>query len=322
MKTRYMLVDVSNILHRTFFVHAKRDIQEIIGLAWNTTFTTLNKYFKDIKPDQLIFAFDHPSSNWRKKHTQSEECVSGRLYKGNRHLNMTPTERERYETFQGFIQDFEGLMREHTSIVCLTEPSLEADDLIAGFVQQYGDENKIFIISADKDLHQLLTSENIVVVNPDKKCEMYHTEIDVDYSMFIKCFRGDPGDNVQNAFPGVREDRLKKAYDDDYELLNIMQTVWHVKDADGNIVKSFKVHKLYKENELLINLTMQPENIRKLMSHSIKREMMFHGQFSHFDFLRFLGKYNLKNVASRLEYYIPMLSKTAPTSLLVEEQTS
>lgn len=302
MKKTYILFDMSNLLHKTFYINAREDIEILAGLAYHTSLVTLNKYFKQYKPDQTIFVFDR--GNWRKYYTQSEECYSGKLYKGHRRQKMSPSEKKRYQVFLNFINDFEQLIREHTGIVCLAGDMLEADDLIAGFVEIFSDQDNIVIVSADKDLLQLLKYPNVTLVDPTtgKNRTLEEWDNDADYFLFHKCLRGDPGDNVQAAYPRIRSTKIKEAYTNEYVRVNLMNETWT--DHTG---REFVVGKLFNENQMLMDLTKQPLCVRRKIFEVIEHELNNPGKFSHFHFLKFLGKYQLKNVANNLESFIPLL---------------
>jgi hypothetical protein len=297
-----LLIDMSNILHKTFFVNAKEDIETLNALAYHTSLITLNKYHKIYKPSKTVFVFDR--ENWRKWYTTSDLCYSGKIYKGQRRQNMTPSQRKRYETFLEFVNDFEQLMRSHTGIACLAAHGLEADDLISGMVEVYSEEDEVVIVTADKDMLQLLRYPNVQLVDPTtgKNRTLEEWDNDADFFMFNKCIRGDVGDNVQAAYPRIRSTKIKEAYDDPYKRVNIMNDVW--KNQTG---KELSVKELFEENEMLMDLSKQPQCVRRKIFETISYEIDNTGQFSHFHFLRFLGKYQLKKVANQLETFIPLL---------------
>jgi 5'-3' exonuclease len=304
--SKYIVFDISNILYRTFFANKDVDADTSAGLAHHSALMTLQKYFREHKPHKVIMAFDRAS--WRKKYTADENvCISRKPYKGNRRQGMTPSERQRYDRFLEHLNSFEELMRIHTSVVCLYEEGLEADDLIAGFVQQYSTD-EIIIISADKDLVQLLRHPNVGLIDPSTGKDRRHDEKvwnkDAEYFIFEKCIRGDAGDNVQSAFPRVRSTRIKKAYDDAFELVNLMNERWtHI---DG---REFLVKDLYEENKLLMDLELQPECVRNKINETIEREMTNPGKFSYFHVMKFLGKYQLKKIAESIDQFAGMLSR-------------
>ncbi len=300
----YLVFDISNLLYRTFFINKKEDDVTVAGLATHMALTTLNKYFKQYQPHKVVMAFDRPS--WRKEYTKTDACVSKKLYKGNRRQKMTPKEKEKYREFMEHLKDFEIMMREHTSVICLTSDQLEADDLVAGFVQMYADENDITIVSSDKDLMQLLAYPKVTLIDPNsgKARTLDDWDGDAELFMFEKCLRGDPGDNVQSALPRIKKTRIRKAYKDPFERANVMHATWTAPDGTEFIVKH-----LFKENELLMDLRCQPEDIERKMVTTIMKGMKDPGHFNYFHFMKFLGKYELKKIAEQAELFANMLSR-------------
>ena len=308
MKPTFLVLDVSNLLYRSFYANREADDVTIAGLAHHQALALLNKYYRKFRPDKLFMTFDRP--NWRKIYTLSSDCYSGRVYKGHRRQNMTPAEQVKYAKFCTHLREFEMLMTEHTSVVCLMSEGednrgLEADDLMAGVVQNYNHSHNIVIVSADKDLMQLLRYKNVTLLDPatDKERTLVDHNDDADYFMFEKCIRGDMGDNVGSALPRVRSTKIKIAYDDTYEREKMMHTTWT--DQEG---KEFSVQKLFNENKLLMDLSAQPEDIKQLINTTIEKAIKDPGKYSHFHFLRFCGKYDLKRVSDQVEQFVPMLS--------------
>lgn len=302
--SRYLIYDISNLLYRNFYANKSEDDITIAGLAHHQALLTLNKYFKEHKPDKVVMAFDR--SNWRKEYTKSDRCISKKIYKGNRRKDMTQKEREKYERFLGHLGEFENLMKEYTSVVCLSCDGLEADDLVAGFVQKYSKDNEIVIVSTDKDFIQLLGNPNTILINPadGKPRTLEEWDNDAELFMFEKCIRGDAGDNVQSAYPRVRKTRIMKAWEDPVERVNMMHEMWTNHEGKELMVKN-----VFKENEILMDLRKQPDKYRELIKDTIKREMEDPGEYSYFHFLRFLGKYDMKKVASQAEVFATMLSR-------------
>ena len=302
---KYCLIDVSNLLYRTFYANVQESEDTIAGLAMHSALNTMNKYFKMFKPDRLVMVFDRNS--WRKDYTASEACLSKKPYKGNRRQNMTPGQQAKFERFKHHLGEFETLITNYTTVVTLAQFHLEADDLIAGFAKKYGNEdNQVVIVSADSDLLQLTRYENVSVISPatDKPQSLAEYDGDPMYYLFQKCIRGDSTDNVQSAFPRVRATRIKAAYDDPYEMTKLMKETWINENKE-----EFVVEDLFKENQLLIDLEKQPENIRMLIDETIEEELEKHKRFSMFDILKFIGKYKLKKIQETIDQYVNMLSR-------------
>lgn len=302
---KYLILDVSNLLYRSFYANPNEDADTTAGLTMHSALNVMNKYFKLFKPDRVIMCYDR--SSWRKEYTASEACISKKPYKGNRRKDMTPAQEAKFARFISHLEDFETLMSEHTTIISLAEKGLEADDLIAGFVQIYEDDsNEITIVSTDSDLLQLARYRNVKVFSPatDKEQVLDDFFNDPLYYLFHKCVRGDPTDNIQSAFPNVKSTRIKKAYDDPAERVQLMEECWTNENQ-----KKFAVKELFKENQILIDLEKQPADIRMKIFDTVEREMNRKRQFSMFHFLKFLGKHQLNKIKEQLDSYVPLLSK-------------
>lgn len=301
---RFLLFDISNMLYRTFFAQKDEDDETLAGLATHSALMTLNKYYKQFKPDRVVMAFDR--SSWRKVYTASDVCYSKRPYKGNRRKDMSPSQQAKYQRFMAHLAEFETLIEKYTTIVTLAGDRLEADDLIAGFVQAHT-EDEVIIISSDSDMSQLLKHPNVTIISPatDKPVTL-EKEYDGDPELFLffKCMRGDSTDNIRSAYPRVRSDRLKKAYTDPYEMVQMMKETWVNENNEEMVVEL-----MYEENQLLIDLEQQPDPIRTLMFKVIDEAMVAEKQFSYFHIMKFIGKYQLNKIRDNIDQYLPMLSK-------------
>lgn len=299
----WLLFDISNMLYRTFHGNANEDDDTVAGLATHMALVTLNKYFKQFKPTHVVMAFDR--SSWRKQYTASEQCLSKRAYKGNRRQNMTPAQQLKFQAFMGHLREFESLIDKHSTVITLAKDGLEADDLIAGWVQRHSTDFNT-IISTDSDLLQLTKFERTQVISPatDKPQSLAEYDNDAEYYLFQKCIRGDSTDNVQSAFPRVRKTKIKAAYDDPFERVQLMKSTWT--DQEG---REFVVEDLFKENQTLIDLEKQPVDIRGLMDDAIEQALARDRNFTLFHFMKYLGKYKLDKIAASFDQYLPLLSR-------------
>jgi hypothetical protein len=317
-----MLVDTANILFRVASAHGKYGPEgtpeEKAGLAMHMALNTLNKFYKQIKPDHVAVTFEG-GQNWRKAYTASEACVSKRPYKGNRVKDPS------MEPFFELIKSFEDLARNHTSLVCLGNDICEGDDLFAGYVEKYTAEgDEVFGLSGDKDFVQLLDIENFTLLNPDKlgadrSKDKNGNLIDAKYFMFEKAFRGDAGDFVMAAYPRVRSTRLQKAYTDQYELTNMLNETWVFAEPSTGEERTFRVGDLYEENQLLMNLRRQPDWVKEEIQKTLEHEAVHHGQFSLFHFQKFCGKHGLKKISEDVTHFIDLFSNSGRNSEHKEE---
>lgn len=302
---KYICFDISNLLFRSFFVNRSETEDTTAGLAIHTALLMLNKYFKKYKADRVVMAFDRKS--WRKEYTASDKCISKKPYKGNRRQDMTPAQQEKYAQFMNHMKEFETMIDQYTTIITLYADQLEADDVIAGFCQIVASpENEIIIISTDSDLLQLVQYDNVKVISPATDEPQSLAEFDNDplYYVFQKCIRGDSTDNVQAAYPRVRSARIKKAWTDPFERVQLMKEQW-----TNEHKMDFIVEQLFQENQKLIDLSRQPAEIRKLIFETVDMALERHRTFSIFFILKFIGKYRLNKIKESIDQYIPLLSK-------------
>jgi len=304
---KFCVFDISNLLHRSFFANPNPDDSVSAGMAHHMGLNMLNKYYKQYRPDKIVMAFDRP--NWRKDYTLSEECYSKREYKGLRNKDMTEGQKAHYNLFKNSIKEFEQLMREHTSVICLAGDKLEADDIVGGFVQAFSEDNEIVIVSSDKDYIQMLGHPNVTLIDPatDKPRTLEEWNNDPKYFIFEKCFRGESGassDNIQSAYPRLRKTKIKEAYEDPFKFEQLLHETW--KHVDG---RDMEVKKIFNENKTLMDLTCQPDWVKERIAETIADGFNNAGRFSYFHFLQFCGKYKLERIAEGYKNYVKMLSK-------------
>ena len=316
----FIHIDSANLFHRA--KHAVRgDIDLKIGMAMHVIFNSIKKSWNDFDGDHIIFYME--GSSWRKRFYLP--------YKKNREAAraaLTVKEQKEedlfFEAFNHFIQ----FVDEKTNCTVLHNPVLEADDLIAGFIQLHPHDKHV-IISSDSDFIQLI-SENVVQYNgiaettttingifdkknkliPDKKAGFTNGPIDPQWFLFEKCIRGDSTDNVFSAFPNVRTKSSKnkigllEAYEDKknkgYAWNNLMLQKW----ADHEGVEH-RVHDDYERNRRLIDLSYQPDEIRAIIVQTIKDKLSIEKNNTQvgIKLMKFCNLYDLKKVLDNIQQY-------------------
>ena len=144
----------------------------------------------------------------------------------------------------------------------------------------------------------------------DKKSKKELGAPNPDWILFEKCMRGDSGDNVFSAYPGVRtkgtknkvglmeafEDRNKKGY----SWNNLMLQRWT--DHEG---QEHRVKDDYERNRMLIDLSAQPEHIRKEMTDTILRSTQEPKNISQVGIrlLKFCNLYDMKKISDSIQLY-------------------
>jgi hypothetical protein len=319
-KRRSVIFDIPNIAFEVAAVNKPdpsknknmgTDNETLAGLCMHILFTRVQKFFRDLNPDFIVFAFEN-KNNWRKAYTSSEDCVSKNPYKGNRVYDSS------MEYYFKMLDAFKETCTHHTSIICLTAEGLEGDDLIAGYSQLYAkDDHEVIIISGDKDFIQLLKNPNVKLLNQrdgkyrNQPGDKLYWE-NLDYFIFEKCIRGDKKDYVFSALPNVRSTRLEKAFNDEYEFIKLMNETWSI-EKDGTEI-TYKVEDLYNENKLLLDLTCQPPEVREYMFDIIKHQVNNFNKYSNFHFLKFLGQFQLKKITEEIQKFQDIFVRNADTT--------
>lgn len=341
-----LIFDVSGMIYRTY--HALQaaggrsgprrssierddddedDTPDLAGMALHSALMSMNKSYKQFQPKRVVACFDTPG-NWRKQYMNSDLAVSRLKYKGNRRKNQTPVQEAAFAKFIDHINEFEELLSSMTGIIVLSAPLLEADDCIAGWVQQYPDEVNV-VLTGDSDMHQLITDTTHIC--DYKTAELVKLD-DPGYYLFEKCIRGDmASDNVASAYPGIRSTRLKKAYTDKFELANIIEEQWvnplayplevPVDGVDAPPPRVIKVKEILEENQMLIDLSKQPPAIRKLMQKVVTTNRNAVKRFDFWKFAAFCTKNKLVKISQDLQSFRPLLvgghgGKSNPTSTI------
>jgi 5'-3' exonuclease len=319
MKT-YILVDTANTFFRARHV-VRGDISEKVGMSLHVILNSVRKAWKDFNGSHVIFCLEGRS--WRKDYYAP--------YKRNRQDArdaLSPKDAEEDKVFWETFDDFKDYIHEKTNCTVLQNPQLEADDLIAGWVQSHPNDNHI-IISTDGDFAQLI-APNVKQYNgvtgvttthegyfdekgkrvKDKKTGEEKAAPNPEWLLFEKCMRGDTSDNVFSAYPGVRTKGTKnkvgltEAFEDrnakGWAWNNMMLQRWT--DHEG---AEHRVLDDYSRNITLCDLTAQPANIKQLITDTIQAEIDKEKNISQVGIrlIKFCATYDLVKVSEQAQSY-------------------
>lgn len=320
MSKTYILVDSANTFFRARHV-IRGELEDKVGMSIHTVLSSIRKAWKDFNGNHVVFALEGRS--WRKdvyppyKRQRSEARAA-----------QTPKEAEEDRVFWETFDKFKEFVRERTNCTVLHNERLEADDLIAGFIQMHPNDNHV-IISTDGDFAQLI-APNVKQYNgvtgvtithegyfdekgkpvKDKKTGEDKLAPDPQWLLFEKCMRGDTSDNIFSAYPGVREKGsknkvgLREAFADrdskGYNWNNLMLQRWT--DHEG---VEHRVLDDYQRNKLLCDLSAQTDEIKDLIRHTIKTEIDKGKNISQIGIrlLKFCSEYELNRISDQIESY-------------------
>lgn len=327
---KYLIVDTANTFFRArHSAHRQSDTWDKVGFAIHVTLASVNKAWRDQKADHVVFCLEGRS--WRKDFYEP--------YKKNRSVAraaLTEAEAEEDQMFWDAFDSLKTFLQEKTNCTVLRHEALEADDLIAGWIQSHPEDQHV-IISTDTDFYQLL-AENVVQYNGvadelhtlngifdkkgklviDKKTKEPKKIPDPGFILFEKCMRGDPTDNVFSAYPGVRTKGtknkvgLEEAYADmgkkGFNWNNLMLQRW----TDHNEVEH-KVLDDYERNRTLVDLSAQPEHVKEMIATTIAAgSVKQNNPMVGAQFLKFCGKYELTRLSDQASAYADWLCASYP----------
>jgi 5'-3' exonuclease len=321
----YIIVDTANTFFRARHV-VRGNLEDKVGMSLHTILSSVRKAWRDFDGTHVVFALEGRS--WRKDHYPP--------YKRNRsdaRAALSPKDAEEDRVFWETFDQFKNFITEKTNCTVLQHNQLEADDLIAGWIQSHPNDNHV-IISTDGDFAQLI-APNVKQYNGvsqitathtgyfdekgkrviDKKTKEVKSAPDPEWLLFEKCMRGDTSDNIFSAYPGVREKGtknkvgLREAFADrdtkGYNWNNLMLQRWIDHDGQENRVKD-----CYERNKLLCDLTAQPSNIKEIIVETIQKELEKDKNISQVGIrlLKFCAEYDLQKINESVQSYADPLN--------------
>ena len=284
--SNYIIVDTFNLFFRAKHAAGRaKDIDLKVGMALNIMFNSVKKMYNEFDGTHVVFCLEGRS--WRKDFYTP--------YKANRKVTAAKRSAREVEDDEIFFESYDHLitfLRDKSNCTVIQHPELEADDLIAGWIQAHPDDNHT-IISTDSDFYQLIASNvkqyngvTDTIINTegffdikgkakiDNKTKDIKPAPEPEWILFEKCVRGDSADNVFSAYPGARlkgtknKTGIREAYDDrntgGYDYNNFMLQRWVDHEEAEHRVKDD-----YERNRTLIDLTAQPEDIRVKMFETV-----------------------------------------------------
>ena len=326
----YILVDTANTFFRArHVINGSADIK--LGMAFHITLNSIKKAWKDFNGSHVIFFMEGRS--WRK-----DFYAPYKAQRASARAAHTEAEAEEEKVFWEAFDTFKEFITEKTNCSVLQHPRLEADDLIAGWIQSHPDDDHV-IISTDTDFVQLIApnvkqyngvSETTITHDGyfdakgkyviDKKTQLPKAKPNPEWLLFEKCMRGDTSDNVFSAYPGVRvkgtknkvglteafEDRATKGFN----WNNLMLQRW----TDHNGVEH-RVLEDYERNRHLIDLTAQPDDIKACMAETIAAATTANKNVGQVGIrlIKFCNLYDLQKIADQAAAYAEPLNARYPS---------
>ena len=291
-------------------------------MAFHITLAGVRKAWQDFDASHVVFCLEGRS--WRKDFYEP--------YKRNRseaRAAQTQAQQDEDTVFWEMFDEWKDFVSTKTNCSVLQHPELEADDLIAGWIQAHPNDNHV-IISTDGDFAQLIGPNvkqyngvsNTIITHEgyfddkkkkpvlDKKTGEPKPAPNPQFMLFEKCMRGDTSDNVFSAYPGVRVKGTKnkvgltEAFADKdskgYNWNNLMLQRWVDHNGDEH-----RVLDDYTRNVTLCDLTAQPDNIRSIIDSVIKDATVEPKAITQvgIKLMKFCAKHDLVKVGEQVQSY-------------------
>ena len=325
MSKTYILVDTANTFFRARHV-VRGSLEDKVGMSIHTVLGSVRNAWRDFNGDHVIFFLEGRS--WRK-----DFYAPYKRQRTEARAAQSPREAEEDRVFWETFDQFKDFVINKTNTTVLQNPQLEADDLIAGWIQSHPKDNHI-IISTDGDFAQLI-APNVKQYNgvmqittthegyfdekgkpvKDKKTGEAKGAPDPTWLLFEKCMRGDTSDNIFSAYPGVREKGtknkvgLRDAFADrdskGYNWNNMMLQKWS--DHEG---VEHRVLDDYNRNVQLCDLTAQPDNIKTIIKETIDTATTAEKNIPQVGIrlLKFCAEFDLQKISEQVQSYADPLN--------------
>lgn len=152
----------------------------------------------------------------------------------------------------------------------------------------------------------ILTEKTPLLLYPNDQVRyiQFQETFNPRWELFLKCVRGDNRDNIRASFPRVPETRMIKAFNDSAEYIKL------INDSFGSGESRQQVRPLFEMNRRLIDLTLQPPEIKNTMDAVIAAKTKDDPkQMVELYFDNFCSSYEMRKLREVKQNVIPILSK-------------
>lgn len=248
-----IIVDLNQVMIANIMAQLGNHTNAVIeeDLFRHVTLNSLRSFRKQFKDyGEMVIACDD-KNYWRKQHFP--------YYKANRKKAREKSDVDWNQIFNHLNRIREEL-KEYSPYRVIQVDSAEADDIIATLCIEFGtilnSQEKILILSGDKDFVQLQVYGNVEQYNPVLKKHIKHNNPHKYLREHI--LKGDRGDGIPNIMSEdsciVNGERQKSLPSKKIEYLTEIPDLSTVLNKDELTQ--------FKRNEQLIDLHMIPENIK------------------------------------------------------------
>jgi hypothetical protein len=245
-----IVIDFSQVMLSNIMVqlgnHTNAQVDE--NMCRHMVLNSIRMYKTKFGPEygKMVIAYD-ATNYWRRQLFP--------YYKANRKKSQAASELDWKAIFE-CLNKIRDELTEYFPYVTIRIDTAEADDIIGTLCKEYGNTNeKILIISGDKDFQQLQRFMNVKQYNPVMK--KFITCNDPDRFLKEHIIKGDSGDGIPNFLS-----------DDNSLVTGVRQKPITQKKLDSWVNKnpeefcdSMTQLRNYKRNQQLIDLNMIPDEV-------------------------------------------------------------
>jgi hypothetical protein len=270
----YQQVAISNLMEQIGSSKEAVDENLLRHMILNTIRTYVKK-FRDSHGPEIVIACDN-YNYWRKEYFPN--------YKASRKKNREASGHDWASIFESLNKIKEEL-KQHSPYKVLDIESVEADDIIGVLAVKYSPQQKIMILSSDKDFVQLQRFNNVEQYSPILKKII--SEKNPERQLKELIIRGDRNDGIPNI---LSSDDIFVSGGRQKPITEAKLSVWMNQSP-----KEFcdeKMYINYIRNENLIDLTKIPVIIQEKILNSYENS---NGK-SKQEFMNYLISKRLKNL--------------------------
>ena len=246
-----ILLDLSQVMISNIMMQVGQHTDAIQpDLIRHTTINTIRSLkVKFAEYGELIIACDH-KKYWRREYFP--------YYKANRKVDREKSNID-WQTLFDTLNQVKNELKDNFPYRVIQVKGAEADDVIGTIVMKFGselnNEDKILILSGDKDFIQLQQWGNVTQYDPIRKKDLSSTDPEKFMNHLI--LSGDRSDGIPNVLSadnciadGIRQKPLREA-----RIEEILKT--NKEELSSDIKRN------WSRNMTLINLTFIPEDIKQ-----------------------------------------------------------
>jgi 5'-3' exonuclease len=238
-------VAISNLMEQIGSSPKTKVEESLVRHMILNTIRTYVKKFKSEYGPTIVIACDN-------RHYWRREVFPN--YKSNRKKNRESSGFD-WQTIFECLNKIRQELKDNSPYHVIDVHGAEADDIIATLCMRYASQEKIMILSSDKDFAQLQSFTNVSQYSPIMKKHIKEPLPNMHLKQLI--IRGDKGDAIPNILSadnvivdGIRQKPISEA-----KIIN-----WINQRPEEFCTE--EMLRNYKRNEILIDLSQIPQNIR------------------------------------------------------------